>query len=366
MFYCIFIGAILLYTRHMQLDDKLGKELYSSLIPIFVGLLLTFSMQHNVGTDYYSYLAAATADELGQFKLNQFLTDKEYLFAGIVYICQLVGMPQLIFFMTALVQVTPFCIALYQLRKENISLQNTLFMYFTLSLSFFNQFNGIRQFAAVNLIFLAVILLLVNIKSVLPWLLLLMAPLFHHAAWFVVIPVSVWMLLQHCLKFKPPKKKMFFICVAVCASIYLIDLNSFITFTISKTELLNGFKSYIGSSYVEKMGCIEIITKVVKLVVVFYSVWRLDTEKLSGFELKMLSLSYIAVCMMVLSFSSSLIWRVYLFWDLFFIFPTIFFYKYNATVKERLMINLYLAVFLTVKILVMPRGEYLYSSVLFN
>lgn len=366
MFYCIFIGAILMYAKYMRLDDKLGRKLYKSLIPIFLVFWLTFSMQHNVGTDYYSYFAAATADELGQFKLNQFLTDKEYLFAGIVYICQLAGRPQLIFFMTALVQVTPFCIALYQLRKENISLQNTLFMYFTLSLSFFNQFNGIRQFAAVNLIFLAVILLLVNVKSVLSWVLLLLAPLFHHAAWFVVIPVSVWILLQHCLKLKPPKKKWFFIGVAICASIYLIDLNSFIIFIISKTELLYGFKSYIGSSYVEKMGFTEIITKVAKLVAVLYSVWRLDTERLSCFESKLLPLSYIAVCVMALSFSSSLIWRLYLFCDLFFIFPTIFFYKYNATVKEKTMINLYLAAFLIVKILVIPRGEYLYSSVIFK
>lgn len=366
MFYCIFIAAILLYTKYMRLDDKMGRELYKPLITIFWGFLLIFSLQYDVGTDYYSYLAAATADELGQFKLNQFLTDKEYLFAGIVYLCQLSGIPQLIFLMTALVQVTPFCIALYQLRKENISLQNTLFMYFALSLSFFNQFNGVRQFAAVNLVFLAVILLLINIKSVLPYLLLLMAPFFHHAAWFVVIPVSVWTLLQHCLKLKLPKKKWVFIGVAVCALIYLIDFNSFITFIISKTELFRGFKSYIESSYVEKMGCIEIATKVIKLLVVFYSIWRLDTERLSEFESKLLLLSYIAVCVMVLSFSSSLIWRVYLFCDLFLIFPTVFFYKYNATVKERMAINLYLSVFLIVKILVKPRGEYLYSSVLFK
>ena len=366
MFYLLFFAGVILYIKCMQMDKRTGKVLWLSFIPLLVALILVFSLQYDVGTDYLSYSQAAIRDELGVFKLGQFLTDHEYLFAGIVYISQLSGNPQMIFFLTALVQVIPFCFALYQLRQENISLADTMFLYFSLSLSFFNQFNGIRQYAAVNLIFLAAILLFINPKRVFPWVILFISPLFHHAAWFVVIPLAVIVVFQ---KFHPgwlPQKRWLYVCVAVCSLTYLIDVNGILMALVSRVKLLDGFRLYAGSSYLEKMSLPEIATKLLKLVVVGYSIHRLDTDELSKFESKMLLMSYITVCVMVLAFSSSLIWRIYLFFDLFLMFPVLFFYKYNATKKEKIFINVYLTTVLLVKILLIPQGEYLYSSILWR
>lgn len=366
MFYLLLFVGINLYTRFVRVDEKRGKNLCISLIPIAVVLILTFSLQYDVGTDYFSYLQAATRDELGAFKLSQFVNDGEYLFALIVWISQVLRVPQLIFFLTALVQVIPFCVALYQLRKKDILVSTTLFMYFALSLSFFNQFNGIRQFAAVNLIFLAVVFLFINPKRVMPWVLLWISPLFHHAAWFMVIPITILVVVQYFYPKLVPPKKWIYICFAVCAVFYLIDVNGIITVALHRVKLLSGFKNFIGSSYMEKMTLMEIATKIIKLVVVFYAIYRLDIEKLTSFETKLLTLSYLTICVMALSFSSSIIWRMYLFFDLFLMFPVLFFYKYNASIKEKFYINIYLSAFLLVKILLLPRGEYLYTSILWR
>ncbi len=364
MFYSLLFLSILLYVRYAKLDDYQGVRYTLRLIPIVVVMILTFSLQYNVGTDYVSYTLIATKDDFGLYRLNQFLDDKEYIFSSLIYISQYSGVPQLIFFLSALLQVIPFGIALYQLRKESISTFDMLFMYFALSLSFFNQFNGIRQYIAVNLIFLSVLLILRNSRQIWPWILLLITPLVHHAAWIMIVAIIAVLLLYQLFQKQVTSKKVFFIIAAFCLIFYFLDVNSAIRKMIATFDVFDGFRGYIKSSYLEKMSLMEIATKVAKLVVVFYAVFRLDIDKLTKFEKKLLTLSYVAVFVMILAFSSTAIWRIYLFFDLFLIMPVVLFYKYTANKKEKVLINIYLLAFLAVKILLFPRGEYLYASIL--
>lgn len=363
MYFFLLILGILVYAKCVRIDDRTGKSLILSLMPIAVVLIITFSLQYDVGRDYFSYIEAATRNGVGLRKMYQFITDREYLFSGIVFLSQCTGVPQTIFFFTALVQVIPFCIALCHLQKEGISVWNTLFLYFVLSLSFFNQFNGIRQFAASNVLFWAALLLFSNPRKILPWVLLLLTPLIHHASAIMVLFMVALVLLMHFYPNVTAQKKWLYIISLLCCLLYVVDVNAVITWVLKTTRI---FTSFVGSSYLEKMSLSGVATKIIKLVAVFYAVHRLHTEKLTQFENRLLTMSYASILVMIMSFSSTLIWRMYLFFDIFLIFPVLLFFKYDATKKEKGLISLYLIAFLLAKILLLPSGEYLYSSILWN
>lgn len=361
MFYFALISAILIYIWCAHIDNLDGKKLALSLLPIAVVFILTFSLQNDVGTDYTNYIDSATNDSIGKIKINLYVSNGEILFAGLLYLAQLIGVPQSIFFFTALFQVVPFCIAMYQLKKENSSLFYVVFLYFTLSLSFFNQFNGIRQFAAANIMFLATIFIFRNPKRWWPWCILAVAVLFHRTAIIMIAVVITIVILSYFFPKVIARKKVLYIMALLCTIFYFVDINGIIIFFIDK---LNIFTGYLTNNYVEKMQLSSIATKLVKLAVVFYAIYRLDTRKLTRFESSLLAMSYVAVLILILAFSSTIIWRIYLFVDIFIIFPVLLFYKYDAKLKEKWIINVYLSVFLLVKILILPQGEYLYRSII--
>lgn len=356
MFYTFLFVSILFYSYKIKLDEKEEIEFIKYYLPIFLLLFLTFAFQWNVGTDYFSYYQGATNDGIGLFKLNQFIQDKEYLFALLVRASQISGFPQLIFILSSFLQNICLMFSLYFLRKNNININFSLFLYFSLSLCFFNQFNGIRQFISVNIIILSFFMICDNKRSFIPWLFMLMAPFFHQSAWIMIVYFILMIIVIDIL---PVYKWIICIISILFLGIYFFDINSVILFIVERTGM---FTEYLNSSYVDKMSFVEIATKIVKLIVVFYSIFRLDLHKLSIFETRLLKLSNITILVMILSFSSSLVWRMYLYFDFFLIIPVLLFFKYNARKEEKILISLYLLSFLFLKIIILPRGEYLYNN----
>lgn len=359
MYFTLLILTIVIYAKWAQLEKRKGKEFIKFFMPIFILLFFTFAFQNGVGTDYESYLASANNDPIGQFKLNQFFIDKEYFFSICVWIAQKTSYPQFLFIIVSLLQNIIFGFSLYELRKNRESIFLFLILYFTLSLCFFNQFNGIRQFISINLVFLAVLKLFNNSKTT-SFILVLTAPFFHKSSWLFVVLFIIYIMFEKKMVFRIEKKYIGIISL-LCMTIYFIDINGFINFLLTRTGI---YTEYIGSNYVQKMSFSEILTKIAKLLVVYYSLYKLDEAFLSKFEKKLLVMSIISIQILILSFSTTLIWRLYLYFDLFLIFPTLFHFKYNATHKEKYLIIFYLVAILLIKILIIPQGEYLYKCII--
>lgn len=364
MAYTLIIACVLIYAYFVKLDKKTGKEFYKSYFPIFMLLFLVYALQDGVGTDYESYLlSASVGDKIGNAKLNLFIQDREYLFALLLYIARLVHWPQMIFVLTSLIQNVLFAITLETLNKRKVSSFLFLIFYFFLSLSFFNQFNVIRQFLAIHLIVLGFIKLL-DSKFFTTCLCFIMAPFFHQSSIVMILFVILFVILKKKkVLLVLLNNKLFYIISLSLLLLYFVDINS-IFLQLAKTFNFYVDFVYGNGKYVDKMEITEIATKIVKLVIVYYSIYRLDKSKLNDFEKTLYLFGCISALVMIISFSSSFIWRMYLYFDMFLLFPTLFFFKYDAKENEKKVILLYLLVFLVVKILIIPQGEYLYNSIL--
>lgn len=363
MYFGMLILAILGYAYYVDFNNVDDSKFYKKYTPIFLLLFITFAFQYNVGTDYQSYIACGIRNDLGIFKLNQFIDDREYLFALIVYVAQIIKFPQFIFIASSLVQNVLFAVTLKEFKKKDLSIFWLLLLYFGLSLCFFNQFNGIRQFISIQFVVLATIKVLNNKRG--PSIILYITSLFFHKSSIIfILFIILYLVMEKYNVFKwLDNKKIFFVICILVLSVYLIDFNSIVLFVAKKLNFFAEYGLYEKTNmYVSKMSLTDLITKMLKLVVVFYSIYRINLAKISVFEKKLLHISYFSIFIMILAFSSTLIWRVYLFYDLFLIIPTLLFFKYEASSKEKHFIIAYLYMILFIKILIIPRGEYSYHS----
>ena len=359
MYFTLFILFVLLYVKYFKVDEKTGKDLIIWSFPVILAWFLTCALQYDVGGDYFSYLACATRDEIGLAKLRQFVVDGEYLFALLLAIVQIIGWPQLIFVLSSAIHIVLFVFALNHLKEKGYKVSSILFLFFTISVSFFQQFNGIRQYIAVYLIFFGFLLQIDNPKSKLSILLVACAPFFHRAAWAMFFVFVLMHFVQNRIRFS---MKYFIYASLACCALFIIDFNDVIAFILEKTGI---YAEYIGHEYVSKMSYLNIATRSVKLFPIYFCFWQMRSFRLERYETKLLILSAISCLVMLLSFSSTLLWRFYLFVDLFVYFPVMLFLKHSKNEKRKKIILCYLAAMLLPKVLLFPTGEYLYQSILF-
>lgn len=74
---------------------------------------MILSLQNDVGTDYYSYLSLAE----GSTGLRWIESKSEYLFVYLVNLVRMIGIPQLIFVVTAIIQVFFVMLITYEVKK---------------------------------------------------------------------------------------------------------------------------------------------------------------------------------------------------------------------------------------------------------
>src|SRR5699024_5015379 len=144
--------------------------------------LLTLGLQEFVGSDYQSYLTLVN----DTFRTESIKNSGEILFYFLLIISRKLGNAQWIFLLSALIEVIFFTLILFELKKKGYKLYIIFFLFFTLSLVFFNTFNGIRQYIAVYIVIYALIKLedSGNLKA---FLLICLAGLFHRSAFFTLL-----------------------------------------------------------------------------------------------------------------------------------------------------------------------------------
>ncbi len=89
----------------------------------------------------------------------------------------------MIFVLVGAIQVSALMLIAYEIKKLGYKMHDFFFLYFTLSLTFFNQFNGIRQYIAVYIVAYA-FLKLINNKKITFVILIAIARLFHSSSMF--------------------------------------------------------------------------------------------------------------------------------------------------------------------------------------
>lgn len=341
-----------MYVYLVDLESKKLSDFLLTYSPIWIMLILILSLQYGVGTDYFTYLELAD----GSKGMGWIEAKSEFLFIWLVNLVKQIGISQVLFLLVAIIQVSFLALIAYEVRKMDCKLHHFFFLYFTLSLTFFNQFNGIRQYVAVYMIIYAIFNLIYN-KKIKFIILVLLASLFHHSAILFLLLIPIRKILNKRL----PVEGVI-IGLLVLLVISSLDLTKYVNKILSYTP----YRGYIGSKYFRRTPIQGIITKIPKLLITMFSAYLIKDQSLNDKEVSLLNLSYIANGVLILSFASTIIWRFYQYIDLFTIFPSLILFRSKSNKDMKLSIALLLFVILFVKIIILPRGEYLYRSILFR
>lgn len=356
MAYALLFTNIILYSYANRLKIK-KKSFFVFILPIAILLILFLGFQSEVGGDYLSYLGLAD----GSKSLGYMEAKNEYLFIYLVKLVRILDLPQLIFLFTGIIQIFFLMLIIYEIKKMDFKLYNFFFLYFSLALVFFNQFNGIRQYMAVYIIIYS-IFKLKDSKYVSFILLVIIASLFHSSSIFFLVFLLIKPLLEKEFSFN---KILLFLIILFVFSLTNLD------FVWTKLLAYTKYSSYITSEYFQRTPTRGIITKIPKIVLMLFSAYVIENKnktknKTKNIESKhryLLNMSYISVAVMILSFSSTIIWRFYQFFDFFIIFPVLFLMEDESRKEIKFIISMILVSMLVVKIMVIPQGEYLYNSV---
>lgn len=322
--------------------------------------ILIIALQFEVGTDYYSYLEGATKSATGLKKLELTLADYEYLSGLVMIIVQNFFKPQMIFFFYATIQFIAYGFILKYLLTKRYQIEYILFFYFTVSIIFFNSFNAIRQCTAIPFFILSIIYILKNSKKK-SYIMLAIAALFHHSALFL-LPIVLYL---DFFKKKPIKINIrwFLLILFFSGVLYFFDLNSIINNVLLK---IPSFSNLAFRAYIEKMSILNIITRILKIIPIIYCCYKINQDNLTINEKNYLNLAYFSIIFLFLSFSSSIIWRLYGYFDFFIMFPLLFYFRKKGNRNIKILIICYFAVMLLFKIVLFPSSEYLYDSIIFK
>jgi len=355
MTYFAFILFVLIYSKYVSLI-KVKSFSFIKYIPLFISFVFLLGLQYKVGTDYISYLELASSN--GDIGWIENKSEFSYVFLNNIAI--ILGWPQLIFFFAAIIQMVFLSKIIDNL--ENIyylKIDWFFFFFFTLSLIFFNSFNGIRQYIAIYISFYGFIKLIQE-KRILFVICILFASTFHSSAIFLLI----FLLLRPLLFFKP---NFFLILASLIAISYFgfFYLQNLIIDYIGLTQ----YREYLKSDYffLEIEG-INILTKIPKILVVLICAYFLEINYLflSDRFRPFINLSYFALALLLLSLFSPMLWRFYQYFDAFLIFPPLILFSYRYQRDVSYLIACLLFFILLLKILIFNDYEYSYNSILFS
>ena len=221
MVYSILFSFTIFYLYVTSPRMRNIRDFAILLLPIGVLLILVLSLQDNVGADYYSYLEMA---ETG-IGLQAIERKREHLFVF------LVRFAQVIFALVAVIQVAFLLLISFEAKKIHSKLHDFFFLYFALSLTFFNQFNGIRQYLAVYIIVYASIKLLLYDRWFLFVVLVSVSSLFHSSAVFFLGLLPV----RRVFRLKWP----FWVVTLALGSLFIminLDITPFVELVLSYTK----------------------------------------------------------------------------------------------------------------------------------
>jgi len=353
MIYLLLFIFIIVYAKFLNITKTSISTYFLFFMPVFLLLLLVLGLQYDVGTDYYSYLSMAE----GSKDLGFIERKSEQFFIYLIYFVQFFKVPQMIFFAAGFIQVIFLTLITYEVKKMNFRIDYFFLLYFSLALVFFNQFNGIRQYIAVYIVVYSIILLLRR-KYIWFIILVLISGFFHSSA-FLFLPL---ILFPKLLEKKFPVKYVFI----VLGGLFIVSLFDSTNIILRIVEVVPRYSHYIHASYLRKMGYTEIITKIPKIMIVLFSAYLIDRSDKSKKYTALINMGYIACAVMIASFSSTVIWRIYQYFDMFLIFPPLLMLQNNKKKFISIFVLVALVVMLLIKIILMPTGEYLYRSILFQ
>ncbi|HDS1207147.1 TPA: EpsG family protein [Shewanella algae] len=359
-FSIFFISIFYTYCIESRINSKLtsGSVIFLLIFPVSL-LYLIQSIQFGVGTDYFNYRMFY----FEPLMLEQFLRKKELFFYFIYNIfVDLDTGPQSIFYFASFLYGFSLVVFLKKAKSEGLSIWILLFGFLVCTGIYHNQMNGLRNQMAIS-IFPLIFFAVYKRKNITTSLLVLTSMLWHSSG--VVGFVFYFFKFLH----TKLESKISLIKIFLMSLFFYVVLAFFVELLVDL--LFPQYSHYIGSSYSEPISLLNILTKLYYLPVFFYAVllYSKRTEatisnSIVSFGMFVFAVTYWVVLLML---SYGFMFRVYQMFVFFYIFPIYYLIKYFS-IKKMYVSNLLLISYLLfpyiLKVIVFPKGEYIYRSYL--
>lgn len=324
------------------------KFLYA---PVFVLLALLPALQYGVGTDYFTYVKIIEFAEWGYYE-NKF----EFLSVLLFRIAHYSGSPQLFFVLASSLNSILICIVLARLNRAGFAIYSTLILYIAVTSAYFNQLNLVRQYMAAHI--LVLMPFFAGKSNTKLFALAVIASMFH-------VPAALASaLIAFALRVPLPSNiSLFFL------SPFLIGISTAVTTTIA-IYVLPYLAVYNELQF--EVSILNILTKLYyfPLVLALHpSVHRrtpLLNSRAGALGLRVWCVSYF-LFIIPLFVPNDIIMRIIHYFMLFYIFPAIILACYvqrSRGIVIKFVFWLWVLIPLVIKVIVLPRHEYLYDWVL--
>lgn len=322
--------------------------------PILTVWLLISGGQYFVGSDYPTYL-----DAFNGVGLEVFERKNEYLFVWIIDIFNYIGISGQFFFY--FFYGINFLLLFFILKRIEYKFAYLfILLYFTVSTLYNNQLNVLRQSVAIYLCTYALILLLEK-KKVKGYSLFIISIFIHSSSIFLM---ALSFFRKQVVKLTHKNMMVLLALSIVCGLMLKIEHLSLIL-----PFLNDNLAWYISGGLIEENSLIVRISKYIFVPVYFLSLYNYNKFNLNNFEMSMYKWGVLAYCFRIGFINLTIINRVSYIFMLLSIYPIFFYFIYLCKSKKYVLYLLFilaLSMLYFFKVVLLPKGEYLYDSIYFK
>lgn len=357
MVYLFFItincGYLSILRKYKGLDFW-QTLLYS--LPMLLMWCLLIGGQYNVGADYFSYMEMFVPGSNLDYVNNR----GEYAFSWFIETCQSIGIyGQGIFFAIAFVWGMIFLYIAYSLAGSKY-IYLSLFVYIVFSGGFNNQMNGIRQYFAMYVLWLAITLFWKRyyLSSI---TLFVIVPFFHQSslAIMAILPILYYWIIGW------SERKWLYGILATGMVCSILISDEVIAYFLTYFDQYAGF---LNSDLLGDQDPLLIFTKYVYLPLFLYAIFLFPKMNLDVTHKKMFVFGLCGYTLKLSVLTMSLVSRLGGYLLLFSCIPLVYLLIYLKREKRNVLyylILIYLLLPYGIKVLMFARWEYTYRFFLF-
>jgi len=353
MFYIsIFSCVILISSMSYALSFSRALKILFLGFGVFL-LFLASSLQYGVGTDYFNYQSIYN----GVVSHDLFFRKGELLF---YYLYEfLIGFDlgdQSVFVFTSFFQSLTLFLIFKMLFEKGYGVHILLLFYLFATGMFHNQMNGIRTFTAVYF-FIASFLFISDRKFFLGAVFYLFAVLSHSTALFLfplmILPSVFW-------RFISANRIIIFFLANL---FWLFGLGN--TLVIYLVQNLAPFYSHYLHLTDSPANILNILSKAYWLPLYLWFLIMYRGVNFSDFSGRLVGIWVLSSGLYFSLFYTTIFFRAHHYFSFFMLIP-LYFVFIKSNLSHRIVISVYSLFPFILKVLIFPKGEYLYDSVLFR
>ena len=355
----IFLINVIISCGYLYITRNVKKVSLLYFFPIIFLWTFILGFQYDVGTDYFSYLNIYNSEG----ELNRYFHKGEFLFFYFISFLKIFSKNGQIFFVFLSLFESIFFYHYVKLMIENNLINKKklslyIFLFLCFGTNFYNQMNVIRQYF--NIYLLSISTFYIYNRNIFKYIIVFLFGVNIHRSFLLMIP---FYLFRYILKFLNSKTLRFLIFVA-----FLLNFLPIIEILKNIFLHIPQYSHYVESSYLKELGMAQKITKFIYLPY-YLSVCSLVKKQGNSIKQFMLKIGLVSYIIKIFCLKLSVTNRIGEYFTLLAIYPIYLLLEKYIKKKDYINLAILLSIIIglfVIKVIIFPKGEYLYRSYLFN